>query len=64
MHHSPLLKRVPLMGGSLTIEEEGKTIGLEEVSKRLTDYIIQGQAMTLVMGLVDEEDKMDRRHLI
>jgi hypothetical protein len=47
------------MGGSFTIEEEGKKIGPAEVSKMLTDYIIQGQAMTLVMGLVDKEDDWD-----
>ncbi|KAI1374721.1 hypothetical protein F4677DRAFT_424548 [Hypoxylon crocopeplum] len=59
MHSSPLLKGVPMMGGSFTIEEEGKTIGREEAGKMLTDYIIQGQAMTMVMGLVDEEDNWD-----
>lgn len=59
MHSSPLLKGVPLMGGSFTIEEEGKKIGPAEVSRMLTDYIIQGQAMTLVMGLIDEEDDWD-----
>ncbi|RFU27233.1 hypothetical protein B7463_g9116, partial [Scytalidium lignicola] len=56
MHSSPLLKGVPMMGGSFTIEEDGKTIGAEEAGKLLTDYIIQGQVMSLVMGLVDEED--------
>lgn len=59
MHSSPLLKGVPLMGGSFTIEEEGRKIGAEEVSRMLTDYIIQGQVMTMVMGLVDEEDGWD-----
>jgi hypothetical protein len=61
MHSSPLLKGIPLMGdgGSFTIEEDGKKIGPEEVSKMLTDYIIQGQVMTLVMGLIDEEDGWD-----
>ncbi|KND89955.1 hypothetical protein TOPH_05368 [Tolypocladium ophioglossoides CBS 100239] len=56
MHASPLLKGPPLMGGGLSFEENGKTIGPEEVSKMLTDYIIQGQVMTMVMGLIDEED--------
>lgn len=56
MHRSPLLKGIPLMGGSFSIEEEGKTIGPEEASRMLTDYIIQGQAMTMVMGLIDDED--------
>jgi hypothetical protein len=56
MHASPLLSGVPLMGGSFTIEEEQRKIGAEEVSRMLTDYIIQGQVMTMVMGLVDEED--------
>ncbi|KAF7557906.1 hypothetical protein G7Z17_g216 [Cylindrodendrum hubeiense] len=56
MHSSPLLKGVPLMGSSLSFEEDGKVFGPQEVSKMLSDYIIQGQAMTLVMGLLDEED--------
>lgn len=59
MHASPLLKGVKLMGGSFTIEEDGKTISAEDCSKLLTDYIIQGQAMTMVMGLVDEDDNWD-----
>lgn len=56
MHASPLLRGIPLMGGSFTIEEEGRKTGAEEVSRMLTDYIIQAQVMTMVMGLVDEED--------
>ncbi|MCJ1412160.1 hypothetical protein MMC19_006252 [Ptychographa xylographoides] len=57
MHSSPLLKGIPLMGeDSMSIEEEGQTIGPEEVSRMLTDYIIQGHVMTMVMGLVDDED--------
>lgn len=59
MHASPLLKGAPLMGGSFTIEEEGRTIGPEECARMLTDYIIQGQAMTMVLGLVDEEGEWD-----
>jgi hypothetical protein len=59
MHSSPLLKGVPLMGGSFTIEEGERKIGAEEVSRMLTDYIIQGQVMTMVMGLIDEEDGWD-----
>ena len=37
MHSSVLLKRVPLLGGEFTIEEEGRNIGKEEVSRMLTD---------------------------
>lgn len=59
MHSSPLLKGIPLMGGSFTIEEEDRKIEEEETSRMLTDYIIQGQVMTMVMGLVDEEDSWD-----
>lgn len=59
MHDSPLLRGVPLMVGGAAIEEEGRKIGEEEVSRMLTDYIIQGQVMTMVMGLVDEEDGWD-----
>ncbi|KAL8886138.1 MAG: hypothetical protein Q9215_006108 [Flavoplaca cf. flavocitrina] len=56
MHESELLKGVPLMQGDFTIEEGDRVIGAEEVRKMLTDYIIQGQVMTMAMGLVDEED--------
>ena len=60
MHSSILLKGVPLMGGEFTIEEEGgRSIGKEEVSRMLTDYIIQGQVMSMVMGLIDDEDGWD-----
>ncbi|KAL8791317.1 MAG: hypothetical protein Q9195_005936 [Heterodermia aff. obscurata] len=59
MHRSPLLKGVPLMGNSHAMEEDGRVIGAEEVSRLLTDYIIQGQAMSMVMGLVDEEGGWD-----
>ena len=60
MHGSILLKGVPLMGGEFTIEEEGgRRIGKEEVSRMLTDYIIQGQVMSMVMGLIDDEDGWD-----
>ena len=59
MHSSPLLRGVPLMGGSFTIEEGETKIGPEEVSRMLTDYVIQAQAIGMVMGLVDEEDNWD-----
>lgn len=61
MHARPLLRGVPLIvGGLFTIEEGGgKRIEGEEVSRMLTDYIIQGQVMSMVMGLVDEEDGWD-----
>lgn len=57
MHASPLLRGVPLMGGDgFSFQEDGKTYGPDDVSRLLTDYIIQGQVMTLVMGLVDDDD--------
>jgi len=59
MHSSPLLEGVPLMGGEFTIEDGARSIGKEEVSRMLTDYIIQGQVITMVMGLVDEGDGWD-----
>ncbi|KAI1340953.1 hypothetical protein F5Y15DRAFT_378402 [Xylariaceae sp. FL0016] len=49
MHLSPLLKGVTLLGSN-----HG-----EDVQRELTDYIIQGQVMRLVMGLIDEEDGWD-----
>ncbi|OJJ43191.1 hypothetical protein ASPZODRAFT_74589 [Penicilliopsis zonata CBS 506.65] len=60
MHASPLLRELPLMGGAFTItEDDGTVIDAEETSRLLTDYIIQGQAMTLVMGLVDAAEGWD-----
>ena len=61
MHSNPLLKGVELMGRDLTYEDEqeGRTILPDEASRLLTDYIIQGQVMTLVLGLADEEDGWD-----
>jgi hypothetical protein len=58
LHAHPLLKGIPMQGGTFEIKEEGKpTIGKEEASKMLTDYIIQGQVVTMVMGLVDEAEE-------
>ena len=46
LHSSPLLRGVPLIGAALA----------EDVQKSLSDYNVQGQVMSMVMGLVDEED--------
>jgi hypothetical protein len=61
MHASPLLKGIPLLGqgDSLAFEEGGKKFEPEEVSKMLSDYITQGQVMTMVMGLIDKGDNWD-----
>ncbi|KAI1471015.1 uncharacterized protein F4812DRAFT_449316 [Daldinia caldariorum] len=59
MHASPLLKGAPLMSSSATIQEDGNTIGPDKVQKMLSDYIVQGQATLMVMGLVDDEDGWD-----
>lgn len=56
MHSSPLLKEVPLMHIDSTIVEGDKVLDSNDVSRLLTDYIIQGQVLTMVMGLIDEED--------
>jgi hypothetical protein len=59
MHASPLLKGLPLLGEgdeSLAFEENGRKYEYPEVSRMLTDYIVQGQAMSMVMGLIDEDD--------
>ena len=60
---SVLLKGVPLMGENCRNKVEGKNIGKEkrnigkEEKRRLvTGYIIQTQVMSMVMGLVDDED--------
>ncbi|KAK4158867.1 hypothetical protein QBC43DRAFT_328216 [Cladorrhinum sp. PSN259] len=59
MHAHPLLRGVPLMGQGLKLEEDGKVFTSEECATLLTDYIIQGHVMTMVMGLVDAEDGWD-----
>lgn len=61
MHRSPLLKGAPLInGGGITLKnDDGTEINAEETGKRLSDYVIQGQAIKLFMGLVDEEGGWD-----
>ncbi|KAL9008270.1 MAG: hypothetical protein Q9173_006589 [Seirophora scorigena] len=59
MHRSPLLRGVPLTGGEATIDEPGLKIGVEDTRRLLTDYAIQGQVTTMVLGLVDEDDGWD-----
>ncbi|KAI1858771.1 uncharacterized protein JN550_012425 [Neoarthrinium moseri] len=56
MHASPLLKGVPLFEYSGSFTENGRTYGPEEVTVMLTDYIIQVQALTMAMGIVDPQD--------
>lgn len=56
LHASPLLKGVPILKTSHGIEDAGGKFSPEEASRMLTDYIIQGQALAMVMGLVDVED--------
>lgn len=57
MHASPLLEGVLLQdtAGDVSFEEDGKIYGPDEIKVLLTDYIIQGQVMTQVMRLVDDE---------
>ena len=40
MHSSPLLKGIPLMGGTFMIDEGERNIRTEEVNRMLTYYII------------------------
>jgi hypothetical protein len=56
MHGNALLKGAPLMLGTHTMEVEGKVIGKEEARGIFTDYIIQGHVISMVLGLVDDED--------
>lgn len=56
MHRSPLLKGAPMQGVGLSFQENGRTVGPEETSRLITDYIIQASVITMVMGLVDEQD--------
>lgn len=59
MHASPLLRGIPLMGRDLSFEEDGRVIEPAEASRLLTDYIIQGHVISMVLGLVDEDDGWD-----
>ncbi|PHH90567.1 hypothetical protein CDD83_3293 [Cordyceps sp. RAO-2017] len=56
LHAHPLLRGVPLYRVGLSFDEAGTRYGPDEVDRMLSDYIVQGQVMRLVMGLVDEED--------
>lgn len=49
MWKSPLLRGLPLLGRNLSDQD----------SRDLTDYIIQGQVMRMVLSSVDEEDGWD-----
>lgn len=49
MYKSPLLRGLPLLGRNLSDQD----------SRDLTDYIIQGQVMRMVLSSVDEEDGWD-----
>ena len=62
MHSSPLLNGTVLLGSDLTYDAEGQTgcmIPRCKARMLLTDYIIQVQVMSLVMGLVDKYDGWD-----
>ncbi|KAK7935829.1 hypothetical protein PG985_001324 [Apiospora marii] len=59
MRDSPLLRDIPQLRTTTGFEEGGRTYSPAEVSDMLADYIIQGQAALLVMGLVDDEDGWD-----
>lgn len=60
MHASPLLKGVPMLEfGAYEDKLDGKKYSAEEASAQLTDYITQGQATSMAMGIVDEEDGWD-----
>lgn len=56
MRFSPLLQGVPWMKYSGSFTENGITYGPEEVAAMLTDYIIQGQVLTMAMTIEDPED--------
>ncbi|KAL7004486.1 hypothetical protein EMMF5_005967 [Cystobasidiomycetes sp. EMM_F5] len=57
MHASPLLRGVPLlkMAQAFT-DDDGKHYTADEASILLSDYITQGQVITMVMSIIDAED--------
>lgn len=52
---SPLLKGAPLLVSEAMIKRNGATLGPAEVSAIMSDFVLQGQVISMVMGLVDEE---------
>ncbi|PHH61095.1 hypothetical protein CDD81_806 [Ophiocordyceps australis] len=57
MHSSPLLRGLPLMSSAAqSFEEDGKVYDSDEVARMLSDYIAQGQVMSMVLGLMDDQD--------
>ena len=60
MHAHPLLRSVPLMrADGLSFVEDGRQYAPTDVAVLLSDYIAQGQVMSLVLGLVDAADGWD-----
>lgn len=55
MRNSSLLEGIPMMTAS-SFSENGRTYTAEEASALLTDYIIQGQALTKAMSSLDPRD--------
>ncbi|KAF4978563.1 hypothetical protein FZEAL_5096 [Fusarium zealandicum] len=53
LHSHPLLEGIPTQGQAFTTEDNMNW------DAKLTDYIIQGQAITMVMSTVDEERQWD-----
>jgi hypothetical protein len=51
----PLLRGPPMMWCP-PFETDGVEYTMEEASKMTTDYLIQGRVISMVMGLVDEQD--------
>ncbi|KAG6006995.1 hypothetical protein E4U21_006515 [Claviceps maximensis] len=56
MHTSGLLKELPLTPFRLSFEEDGRIFSADEVTRMLADYIIQGQALRMVMSMQDPDD--------
>lgn len=56
MHASGLLKDLALTPFNLSFNEDGKVYSADDVTRMLADYIIQGQALSMVMNTEDAED--------
>ncbi|KAL8668390.1 MAG: hypothetical protein Q9168_006981 [Polycauliona sp. 1 TL-2023] len=58
MHANPLLKGVAVLKSG-PMRDGDRVFGVEESGQMMTDYVIQSQVITMVMGLVDEADGWD-----
>ena len=56
MHASPLIANLPSTWSDMSFDEDGVHYGPDKVREMLSDYIIQGHALSMAMSILDPED--------